>query len=54
MYSAQRGACYRETPKLFSKLLARWDPDLVIVLDMVENADFVDAFGRVVSSGSRE
>lgn len=52
--SARYEACYRETPRLFSKLLARWDPDVVIVLDMVENADFIDHSGRVVESGSRE
>ena len=44
--------CFEATPGLFRTLSERWQPDVVIVIESVELADFVRPDGRLVRSGS--
>ena len=50
---AQYEICRNETPMLWRELQRRWQPDLVVVVQQVERADFVDDTSATVEGGSK-
>jgi hypothetical protein len=46
--------CYEAVPEMFSDLLDRADPDVIVVVERMELADFIDDSGRIVPGGSHE
>jgi hypothetical protein len=52
--SAEYEPCYDATPGLWDELVTEHDPDLIVMLDTVEQRDFVGPQGRVVTAEDPE
>lgn len=50
--AAQIGPCYDKTPGLQAELLAKWHPDVVVMVDYMDIADIADEAGRRVPAGT--
>ena len=44
--------CFEATPALWQRVVARWEPDLVIAIDNMETYDFVGKTGGIVARGT--